>query len=198
MIKLEQMSNYYTQKDLIDFVYEKDDLNDFTKSTLSKFIEDISRQLIELGYQMNRQPMTLDIHKQYSDLNNTFAEVIFKLLDTEIYSENDIDKILGVFTSNVNLFTDSLCSCVPTYISIKVEQANDKIQSVVSKFSTEDNGLLDKEDNTISMNTNDNNNDNDSDFILNLSDILRKSNSNKPDSTEKHKRFKKYKIKYKR
>ena len=198
MIKLEQMSNYYTQKDLIDFVYEKDDLNDFTKSTLSKFIDDISRQLIELSYQMNRQPMTLDIHKQYSDLNNTFAEVIFKLLDTEIYSENDIDKILSVFTSNVNLFTDSLCSCVSTYISIKVEQANDKIQSIVSKFSTEDNGLLDKEDNTISMNTNNNDNDNDSDFILNLSDILRKNNLNKSDSTEKHKRFKKYKIKYKR
>ena len=194
MIKLEKLTNYYNQNDLIDIVNNKEDINDFTKKVICTYIDAVSIQLIELGYQMNRQPMNLDIHKQYSDLNNIFAEVIFELLDTKIYSENDLDKILCKFTTNVDSFCNNINAYLPEYIAEHISSCNETIQSLTSKFSTENNGLLDKDLEISQVDTDFviNDNSNISDFLLNTS--KNNNSQNVQNVTKQHKQPKQYRV----
>lgn len=173
---------------LYNLVEEREDINDFTKDLLLDFIDGICTELSELGFQMNRQPMNLYIHKEYTNLKNDFVKLIEDLLEVDLSSVFNRDKLVQSFQGTAETYIDNLQSLTKNDVAEQAEKCRERINAYVSNLLSNSNGLLDIEEQA----------ENDTNKKLTISEVELDDfykpkhfsmNTNKPNNTEK--KFKK-------
>ena len=131
---------------LYNLVEEQEDINDFTKDLLLDFIDGICTELSELGFQMNRQPMNLYIHREYTDMKKNFVNLINDLVDVDLSSSFERDRLIQNFQNNIETFIDNLEGLVKNNVAEQIEMCREKVTAYIANFITNSNGLLDIEE----------------------------------------------------
>ena len=148
MIIIEEVI-HYNKQGLYDLIQGKEDINDFTKDLLCNYVDDMSIQIAEIGSQINRLPMDIDVHRQYSELKTKFVQCIMDLLEIEI-TEVQKDRILNSYLGNVYDYVSGLTNMLPFKIYKNVENCYDTMSIVTDKFKTESQGLVDEFEQNVS------------------------------------------------
>ena len=137
---------------LYQLIDDCEDINKFTADLLFEFVDNICTELSELGFQMNRQPMNLYIHKEYSNLKVNFVKLMEDLIVVDLDSAFERDKLLQGFQGNAETYIDNLVSLTTGDVVNQAEKCRERINACISNFISNSNGLVDIE--------NENNNDN--------------------------------------
>jgi len=137
---------------LYQLIDDCEDINEFTADLLFEFVDNICTELSELGFQMNRQPMNLYIHKEYSNLKVNFVKLMEDLIVVDLDSAFERDKLLQGFQGNAETYIDNLVALTTGDVVNQAEKCRERINACIANFISNSNGLVDIE--------NENNNDN--------------------------------------
>lgn len=149
MILLEDIE-HYTKQDLLNWVEDAEDLTDFTKSSLMDFIDRISINLTEITHQLNRQPLPIDIFQKNSNIQSEFVLLIKHFLEDTIYDKYIIDKNLDNYYSFIKSKVEEFQNIVSTASSKNLEKCITNIETIITNFKCNDNGLVASTDNNTS------------------------------------------------
>lgn len=182
---IEDYTEYMTD-DLIDLVNDSDVLKAPTKKLVNKYIDDISIQLLELYHQLNRKPVGLQCYKDLDFINNTFAELILYILQTENVHKSEIETQTNKISGLINKLINSLEYSVTINIFEQMEKCYENIKGINDTFLSKCTPIIintSTEDNTsFVMNTKSNNSKN----IDKLSNIVDSNKFTNTDSNIKN------------
>lgn len=151
---------------LYQLIDDCEDINEFTADLLFEFVDNICTELSELGFQMNRQPMNLYIHKEYSNLKVSFVKLMEDLIVVDLDSAFERDKLLQGFQGNTETYIDNLVAHTTGDVVNQVEKCRERINACIANFISNSNGLVDIE--------NENNNDNKTKLTIGETDDIYK------------------------